>query len=395
MNTNVVSAVKNLSIWSSGAMKRSAAPSAIQVTYRGSCPCLASKVVGTRGLPAAGWALELPHAAVAAAEIAVPAIRPMEYKRKALTNRIIRIGTRGSLLALKQSEMVKGTLEGLWPGLQVELEIIKTTGDKIVDVPLAKVGGKGLFVKEIEDALLAHAVDLAVHSMKDVPSVLPDGLEVGIVPRREDPRDVLVTRKGEGLHDLPQGARVGSSSLRRAAQLKRLRPDLEILNLRGNLDTRLRKLGEGAFDAIVLAAAGLHRMGWQDRITVYLDPEEFVPAIGQGALGLETRTEDEEVRRLLSPLHDPDTASAVESERSFLKELEGGCQVPIGGYARLKGESVELSGLVASLDGREIFRGTRSAPRAQARLLGKTLAQELLKSGARRILDELYNKAEC
>lgn len=297
------------------------------------------------------------------------------------------------MLALKQSGNIKAALEALWPGLEVELTIIKTIGDKILDVPLAKVGGKGLFVKEIEDALLARSVDLAVHSMKDVPSELPEGLEIGIVPEREDPRDVLIMRQGKSLSDLAKGARIGTSSLRRSAQLKHLRPDIETLDLRGNLDTRLRKLEEGMYDAIVLAAAGLHRMGWQDRITSYLDPSEFVPAIGQGALGIEIRTDDEEARRLLSPLHDPDTATAVEAERAFLKELEGGCQVPIGGNARVKGETVEFSGLVASLDGREIFRDTRSAPRKDAGLLGRQMARDLLEAGARRILEEVYKTA--
>ena len=310
-----------------------------------------------------------------------------------MTNRILRIGTRGSLLAMKQSQNIKAALEALWPGLRVELTIIKTMGDKIQDVPLAKVGGKGLFVKELEDALLVRSVDLAVHSMKDVPSILPEALEIAIVPEREDPRDVLIIREGKSLSDLLPGAKVGTSSLRRSAQVKRLRPDIETRDLRGNLDTRLRKLEEGLYDAIILAAAGMHRMGWQDRITCYLDPAEFVPAIGQGALGIEIRSEDEEMRRFLTPLHHPDTATAVEAERAFLKELEGGCQVPIGGYARVHGEIVEFSGLVASLDGRKVFRDTRSAPRTEARSLGKQLAQELLEAGARAILEEVYRSA--
>jgi hydroxymethylbilane synthase len=307
-----------------------------------------------------------------------------------LTARVYRIGTRGSLLALRQSENFRASLQAPWPDVKIELQVIKTTGDKILDVPLAKVGGKGLFVKEIEDALLEGSVDLAVHSMKDVPAELPDGLEIAIVPKREDPRDVLITRSGDGLSSLPAGSKVGTSSLRRAAQIKRLRPDLEILNLRGNLDTRLRKLEDGLYDAIVLAAAGLHRMKWQDRVTSYLDPAEFVPAIGQGALGIEIRSEDQDTRRLLAPLHDTETAVAVEAERSFLKRLEGGCQVPIGGHARVLGEFVELTGLVASLDGGEIFRSTRKAPLAGARPLGEELAEELLEAGARRVLEEIY-----
>jgi hydroxymethylbilane synthase len=308
-----------------------------------------------------------------------------------LTHRILHIGTRGSLLALTQSEWVKAALERRWPECRVELKIIKTTGDKILDVPLAKVGGKGLFVKELEDALLEGAVDLAVHSMKDVPADLPHGLEIGAIPGREDPRDVLVSRTGQDLPSLPPNARVGTSSLRRAAQLKSIRPDIEIENLRGNLDTRLRKLQEGRYDAIVLAAAGIHRMGWQDRITAYLNPTEFLPAIGQGALGIEIRSEDKAVRELLALLHDSDTAVAVQAERSLLKGLEGGCQVPIAGYAQVSdGRVVELTGLVASLDGKQIFRRTRSAPCDQAESLGRDLARELLDAGARSILDEIY-----
>jgi hydroxymethylbilane synthase len=311
-----------------------------------------------------------------------------------LTDRILHIGTRGSLLALTQSEWVKAALERHWPDCRVQLKVIKTTGDKILDVPLAKVGGKGLFVKELEDALLDGFVDLAVHSMKDVPAVLPDGLEIGAIPEREDPRDVLVSRNGEDLSSLPQGARVGTSSLRRAAQIRYWRPDLEIENLRGNLDTRLRKLQEGRYDAIVLAAAGIHRMGWKDRITTYLDAAQFLPAIGQGALGIEIRSDDEVVQRLLAPLHDPETAVALQAERSLLKALEGGCQVPIAGFAQIvDARQVELSGLVASVDGKRMFRRTRSAAREEAQALGRDLAGELLDAGARSILEEIYRSA--
>ncbi|HOV85172.1 MAG TPA: hydroxymethylbilane synthase [Syntrophobacteraceae bacterium] len=302
----------------------------------------------------------------------------------------LRIGTRGSLLALRQSENVKRDLESLWPDLQVELRIIKTTGDKILDVPLAKVGGKGLFVKEIEDALLAGEVDLAVHSIKDVPSVLPEGLEIGAVPRREDPRDVLVLGKGKTLEDLPPGAAVGTSSLRRGAQLRRERPDIEVLNLRGNLDTRLRKLREGRYDAVVLAAAGLHRMGWEDQITLYLDPSRFIPAVGQGAIGIEVRKDDPRVAARIRPLHDEATSLAIRAERSLLKELEGGCQVPIGGHARIENGRIRLSGLVASLDGMEVHVISAEASIEEAEALGRRLAGELLEAGARRILDEIY-----
>lgn len=310
-----------------------------------------------------------------------------------MTDRILRIGTRGSLLALRQSEVVKEALARCWPGLRVELQIIKTTGDKILDVPLAQVGGKGLFVKEIEEALLHNHIDLAVHSMKDVPSELPADLEIGAIPRREDSRDVLIARQGSDLLGLPEGATVGTSSLRRAAQLKGLRPDLQVENLRGNLDTRLRKVREGQYDAIVVAAAGLIRLGWQDRITCYLDPDQFLPAVGQGAIGLEMRRNDREVRQWVAPLHHPRTASEVTAERGFLQELEGGCQVPIGGYARVSDGHVALTGLVAALNGRESVRLTRTAAAAEAARLGRDLAREILAAGGRRILDEVYRKA--
>ena len=308
---------------------------------------------------------------------------------------ILRIGTRGSLLALTQSGFIQKRIEESWPEVKVELVIIKTTGDKIQDVPLAKVGGKGLFVKEIEEALAAGEVDLAVHSMKDVPAVLPDGLVIGVIPAREDPRDVLVTHKGRGLMELPPAALVGSSSLRRAAQIKAHRPDIRVESLRGNLDTRLRKLEDGMYDAIVLAAAGLHRMGWQDRITTYLEVEDFLPAVGQGALGLEFREDDHSIRDLLAPLHHLDTAVAVHAERSFLETLEGGCQVPIGGHARAGGDWLELTGLVASVDGAKVFRTTRTAPRDEAVRLGIQVAGELLDAGARSILDEVYRGLSC
>ncbi len=227
--------------------------------------------------------------------------------------------------------------------------------------------------------------------MKDVPAELPAGLEIGTVPEREDPRDVLLTPHGSCLADLPHAGVVGSSSLRRAAQIRRLRPDLRIEMLRGNLDTRLRKLESGQYDAIVLAAAGLHRMGWRERITAYFDPAEFLPAIGQGALGLEFRSNDADTRRLVAPLHHADTATAVEAERAFLKTLEGGCQVPIGGHATVADDRVTLRGLVASPDGSESFEAEGSAPRAEAAALGERIAKELLDAGAQRILERVYN----
>ena len=307
-----------------------------------------------------------------------------------MTKQLIRIATRGSMLALQQSGIIKAALEKLWPEIRFELQIIKTTGDKITGVPLAQVGGKGLFVKEIEDALLDGSADLAVHSMKDVPAALPEGLVIAAVPEREDPRDALIIRSGKTIGDLCHGALIGTSSLRRSAQMRAMRPDFEVRDLRGNVETRLRKLDEGQFDAIILAAAGLKRMGWQDRVTMYMDPVEFVPAIGQGALGIEARSEDNSILSLLAPLDHPETAVAVSAERSLLKELEGGCQVPIGGHARLAGKIIELSGLVASLDGRQLFRAVRTAPMEDAVALGKRVAGELLDLGAKKILDEIY-----
>ncbi len=304
----------------------------------------------------------------------------------------IRIGTRGSQLALTQSSNVRDALQALHPQLRVELVVIKTTGDKIVDVPLAQVGGKGLFVKEIEDGLLSGEVDLAVHSMKDVPSELPEGLIIGAVPVREDPRDVLAAREARSLAELRTGAKVGTSSLRRMAQVLRDRPDVTVESLRGNLDTRLRKLEEGLYDAVILAAAGLHRMGWRNRISGYLDPVRFVPAIGQGAIGIEVRRNDARIREIVSVLHDRDAAMALEAERGFLAELEGGCQVPIGGHARVIGGEVEFTGIVCSLDGKQQYGETRRGPVGQAGALGKDLARALLDAGARTILDAVYGR---
>jgi hydroxymethylbilane synthase len=302
----------------------------------------------------------------------------------------IKLATRKSLLALTQSTWVKEQIERHHPGVAVELVKITTTGDKILDVPLAKVGGKGLFVKEIEDALLDGRADLAVHSMKDVPTELPEGLHLGIVPERENPRDAFVSRKYRDVSDLPHGAKVGTSSLRRKSQLARLRPDLMIEDLRGNLDTRLRKLDEGKYDAIVLAAAGLNRLGMADRITALLSPEQMLPAIGQGALGIELRRDDDELFAVLSFLNHPATVTAVAAERSFLQRLEGGCQVPIGAHATIEGDTVTLTGLIASVDGREILQDRISGPPAEAAGLGTTLADKLLAMGGRKILDDVY-----
>lgn len=300
------------------------------------------------------------------------------------------IATRGSQLALWQAGWVKSGIEARFPGTRVELKVIKTTGDKITDVPLAQVGGKGLFVKEIEEALLNGSADLAVHSMKDVPAELPEGLELSAVPEREDPRDAFIANAWERLEDLPRGARVGSSSLRRQAQLRSFRPDLVVETLRGNVDTRLKRLDEGRFDAILLAAAGVRRLGWGHRVRQYLPEGVCLPAIGQGALGIETRTGDAALLPVSRHFNHPPTADAVRAERAFLARLEGGCQVPIAGRAVIEGGRVRLTGLVASLDGARVIRRSASAPRAEAEALGVALAEAVLKAGGADILEEVY-----
>ncbi len=302
----------------------------------------------------------------------------------------IKIGTRASLLAVTQSTWVKDRIEAHYPGTTVELVRITTKGDKILDVPLAKVGGKGLFVKEIEDALLDGRVDLAVHSMKDVPTELPGALHVAVIPEREVPVDAFLSIRYGALDEMPSGAAIGTSSLRRKAQLAALRPDLVIRDLRGNLDTRLRKLEEGQYDAIILAAAGLNRLGLQEKITTLFTPAQMLPAIGQGSLGIELHREDTELLDGLQFLHHPATATAVAAERAFLFRLEGGCQVPIGAHATLADGTVTLTGLIASVDGREILREEMSAPADQAADLGTRLADVLLERGGRAILDAVY-----
>ena len=304
----------------------------------------------------------------------------------------IKIGTRGSLLATTQSTWVKNQIESQHPQTTVELVKIVTKGDKILDVPLAKVGGKGLFVKEIEEALLRKDVDLAVHSMKDVPSELPDELHLGIIPLRENPFDAFISNTCSSLNELPQGAKVGTSSLRRRAQLAAIRPDLNIEDLRGNLDTRLRKLDEGQYEAIILAAAGLNRLGMSNRTTGYFTSIEMLPAVGQGALGIELRKEDAELLAGLAFLNDDKTTVAVTAERSFLIRLEGGCQVPIGAFAEVNGDQVTLTGLVASVDGTEVIKRSMSGATNEAQALGLQLAEQLLDLGGREILDEVYGQ---
>jgi hydroxymethylbilane synthase len=284
---------------------------------------------------------------------------------------------------------VADRLRRAFPGLAVRLETIKTTGDKILDVPLSQVGGKALFVKEIEEALLAGRVDLAVHSMKDVPTDLPPGLAIAAVTEREDPCDVLISRTGARLMDLPAGARIGTSSLRRKAQLLRLRPDLAVLGLRGNLDTRIRKLETEGLDAIVVAAAGVKRLGLTHRITELLSPDLLLPAIGQGALGIEIRQGDGTATAMVAGLDHPETHAAVLAERGFLRRLEGGCQVPIAAYARVMGDRIALRGLVAGLDGETLIRGERSGPLTDPEGLGTQVAEDLLARGAAEILQAI------
>jgi len=310
----------------------------------------------------------------------------------------ITIGTRGSKLALWQAEFVKTQLQKLSPDLGIEIRKIKTTGDKILDVPLAQVGGKGLFVKEIEEALLRYEADIAVHSMKDVPTDFPDGLHLPVVCEREDPRDAFISKtqnrksKIQNFRSLPNGAKIGTSSLRRSCQLLSLRPDLKIEQLRGNLDTRLRKLDEGQFDAIILAAAGMKRLGLQDRITEILPLDISLPAIGQGAVGIECRINDEWVNKLVSALNHPETFVCVKAERAFLKKLEGGCQVPIAAHARLKDGRIVIQGLVGSISGEKIIKGYSEGEPGHAENLGIALAEEILSKGAKEILDEVYRR---
>jgi hydroxymethylbilane synthase len=292
------------------------------------------------------------------------------------------IASRGSQLALWQARWVEAQLSAA--GLECRIEIIKTTGDKITDVPLAKVGTKGLFTKEIEEALLDGRAHLAVHSLKDLPTELPEGLVLAAIPEREDPRDAMV---GRTLANLALGAKVGTSSLRRAAQLRQLRPDLLVESIRGNLDTRLRKLDEGQYDAILLAAAGLTRLGWGNRIAEILSPEQMCPAVGQGALAIETRAGFDGV----AMLDHADTHIAVLAERGVLGALGGGCQVPIGAYATVSEDRVHIVAIVAAPDGTQVIRAEAEGPAAEASLIGASLAAELLTRGARQILEAVYS----
>ncbi len=304
------------------------------------------------------------------------------------------IGTRGSKLALWQSEYIKAKVEEI-TGLPVSLQIIKTTGDKILDVPLAKVGGKGLFTKELEVELMAGTVDLCVHSMKDVPTELPDGLYIAAMPERVDPRDAIVSGAGYSLGTLPEGATLGTSSLRRRSQVLALRPDLEIVDVRGNLDTRMRKAENGELDAVILASAGITRMGWADRITHYIDPEHMVSAVGQGAIGIEIREDDEFMRHVMEAIGHPETMECVTAERVVMSRLEGGCQVPIGAYARYEGDKLVMDALVGSVDGATILRHRLEGSPAEPIALGEAMVEVLLGMGADAVLAEIRGAADA
>ncbi|MGJ8691776.1 MAG: hydroxymethylbilane synthase [Thalassotalea sp.] len=309
-----------------------------------------------------------------------------------MTN-IVRIATRKSALALWQAEYVKAKLEHFHPNLMVELVPMMTKGDVILDTPLAKVGGKGLFVKELEVAMMENRADIAVHSMKDVPVEFPEGLGLEVICPREDPRDAFVSNKYQALENLPQGAIVGTSSLRRQCQIKAMRPDLDIRDLRGNVNTRLRKLDDGEYDAIILAAAGLIRLEMPARIRQYIAPEMMLPANGQGAVGIECRVDDGRIKKLLAPLECQTTRIRVLAERAMNRALEGGCQVPIGSYAEINESTLHLRGLVGAIDGSQIIQDQVSGDVSQAETLGQQLADKLLAQGAHEILKAVYEQS--
>ena len=301
----------------------------------------------------------------------------------------IRVGSRDSVLAMWQTQFVIEQLQQVTDAYEFEIISLKTKGDKILDVSLAKIGDKGLFTKELEVGLLQGEIDFAVHSMKDMPTVLPEGLQISSLLKRHNPADVLISDKYQSFAELPQGAKVGTSSLRRKAQLLHARPDLDIHDLRGNLQTRMRKMQEENFDGIILAAAGVERLDWHDKITEELSYDICLPAVSQGVIGVETRVDDSEIIALVQLVHDVQTANCVTAERALLKSLEGGCQIPIGAYAQLKDDMVLLQGLVGSLDGKTIIRDEISGPAAQSEQLGQQLAQRLSEQGGQAILEEI------
>ncbi|MBI4634436.1 MAG: hydroxymethylbilane synthase [Deltaproteobacteria bacterium] len=305
-------------------------------------------------------------------------------------NGTLKIGSRGSKLALTQTNWVADLIRNRHPGITVEVIIIKTKGDIMQDVSLAKIGGKGLFVKELEDALLKNDVDLAVHSMKDVPAELPAGLEIGIVPEREDPRDVLISKNNRKIEELPKRARIGTGSMRRGFQLLNYLPDIEIVPLRGNLDTRIKKVETENLDGVILAAAGIRRMGWAKQISQYLPVEMVLPAVGQGVIGIEMRSGDARVKDAVSFLHHETTWFEVSAERAFLKRIGGGCQLPIAAYGKKSGDQLLLRGLVGGMDGRVMVREEVAGPVATNEALGRELAERILSRGGKELLDEVY-----
>ncbi|HDP98084.1 MAG TPA: hydroxymethylbilane synthase [bacterium] len=309
-----------------------------------------------------------------------------------MSKRRIVIGSRGSRLALTQSEMVKSLLVQQHADLSVDIKIIKTKGDVILDTPLAKIGDKGLFTKEIEDALLNNEIDLAVHSMKDLPTLLPKELKIGAVLKREDPRDAFISHKYRRFIDLPRGAIIATSSLRRGANVLMHRPDLKLVDIRGNVDTRLRKLIKFDYDGMILAVAGLIRLGYQSEISEIISPELMLTAAAQGALGIEIRETDASMSELIAPLNDQDAEICVRAERAFLKRLEGGCQVPIGTLATVQNESIVLKGIVSALNGKPSFRDEIKGEKNEPEHLGEKLAEHLLAVGAQNILNEIYRE---
>ena len=306
-----------------------------------------------------------------------------------MSSKNIIIGSRGSQLALWQANWVKSELERIHRGVEVKIKVITTSGDKIQDVPLAKIGGKGLFVKEIEEALLSKEVDIAVHSMKDVPMMLPEELHISVITKRENPLDALISKNGEKLADLPIGSFIGTSSLRRSSQLLKYRSDFKIGALRGNVDTRLKKLEDGKYDAILLATAGLNRLGWTNKITEEVSHDILLPAMGQGALGIETHRDDFIAQGMISSLDDKLSHSAVNAERAMVGALDGGCQVPIGSYATVDNNLITLRGLVASLDGKKIYKHIKTGPVDDAINIGHALGVQLLSMGADKVLKSL------
>lgn len=299
------------------------------------------------------------------------------------------IGTRTSNLALWQANFVKGELEKKYPNMKVTLKTTLTKGDKILDAPLSKIGGKGLFTKELEEAILKGEVDFAVHSLKDMPTALPKGLEIAAITKRYDEGDAFVSDKYECFKDLPKNAKVGTSSLRRRAQLLHIKRDLKIFDLRGNVETRLRKMREENFDAVILAVAGLKRLGFEEKIKEILSKDVIIPAVGQGALAIETRENDDEIKNIVEFLNDKETSTATTAERAFLAKVEGGCQVPVGVYGEVSGDKLNLTGVIASLDGKELYRKVVVDDAQNAKRAGESLAEELLDMGGKKILKEL------